>query len=120
MASSERAPSPPSSPPSSSSSSTRVISADSVEGVRRWTIGGFDATGHTRPPEPRVRAEHLPTVDEVADIERQARDEGYRAGLAEARDGNARIARWRSRCSSSRSTSRARSCARASPSSPTC
>jgi len=85
MASSERSAPPP------SSASTRVIAADRVEDVRRWTIGGFDATANQRPPEPRVRAEHLPTVDEVADIERQARDEGYRAGLAEARDGNARV-----------------------------
>jgi flagellar assembly protein FliH len=93
MASSERAQSmPPAAQPTSPSSSERVIAADRVVDVRRWTIGGFDAAVSSRPPEAsRVRAEHLPTVDEVADIERQAREEGYRAGLAEAREGNQRV-----------------------------
>ena len=94
MASSEHAPAQPSSTASSAapSHSDRVIAADRVVGLQRWTIGGFDTVGNGRPPEAaRVRAEHLPTVDEVADIERQARDEGYRAGLAEAREGNQRV-----------------------------
>ncbi len=87
MASSERAPSPP------QAGSDRVIAADRVVGLQRWTIGGFDAVDNNRPVEAaRVRAEHLPTVDEVADIERQAREEGHRAGLAEAREGNQRVA----------------------------
>lgn len=75
--------------------SNRVIAAERVVGVQRWTIGDFDgapAAPAAPPEEQRVRAEHLPTVDEVAAIERQAREEGYRAGLAEARDGNERIA----------------------------
>ncbi len=73
--------------------SHRVISADRVVGVQPWTIGGFDAVGSSTPvEEKRVRAEHLPTVDEVTAIESKAHDEGYRAGLAEARAGNERLA----------------------------
>lgn len=72
---------------------TRVIAADRAVNAERWTIGAFDTGAPTRRPEtPRVAAEHLPTADEVTAIEQQARDDGYRAGLAEARDGNARIA----------------------------
>ena len=71
--------------------SDRLIAADRVVGVERWTIGGFDSNG-AHPAPRRVVAEHLPTVDEVSAIERQAHDEGYRAGLAEARDGTQRIA----------------------------
>ncbi len=75
-------------------SSERVLAADRAVGVRRWDIGGLDTTdGATRRPDARrVAAEHLPTVDEVSAIEQQARDEGYRAGLGEARDGNQRLA----------------------------
>lgn len=73
--------------------SNRVISGDRVVGVQPWTIGGFDATAEVlTPDDKRVRAEHLPTVDEVSAIETQAHDEGYRAGLAEAREGNQRLA----------------------------
>ena len=73
--------------------SNRVIAADRVIGAQRWTIGGLDAIDDPKPvDEKRVRAEHLPTADEVAGIEARARDEGYGAGLAEARDGNVRIA----------------------------
>ncbi len=83
MASSER----PSTPPSN-----RVIAADRVVGVQPWTIGGFDGVVSARPAEEkRVRAEHLPTVDEVSAIETKAREEGYRAGLAEARESNQRL-----------------------------
>ena len=83
MASSERPPSP---------ASNRVIAADRVVGVQPWHIGGFDAVCNTQPvEEKRVRAEHLPTVDEVSAIESRARDEGYRAGLAEARETNQRF-----------------------------
>jgi flagellar assembly protein FliH len=77
---------------------SRIIAADRVVGVQRWTIGGFDGNATTnataaRPqPSQRVAAERLPTVDEVASIEQQARDEGYRTGLAEAREGNERVA----------------------------
>ncbi len=75
--------------------SNRVIAADRVVGLQPWTIGGFDAVA-AKVDEPdhdsRVRAEHLPTVDEVAGIQSQAHDEGYRAGLAEARDTNQRLA----------------------------
>jgi len=78
---------------STSRASERVIAADRVVGVQRWDIGGFDATAATRSPPPRrVAAEHLPTVDEVTAIEQSARDDGYRAGLAEARAGNERLA----------------------------
>lgn len=74
-------------------SSERVIAADRVVGVQRWDIGGFDSTATTRrPPSKRVAAEHLPTVDEVSAIEQNAHDEGYRAGLAEGRANNERIA----------------------------
>ncbi len=83
MASSER----PSTPPSN-----RVIAADRVVGVQPWTIGGFDGVVSAKPAEEkRVRAEHLPTVDEVSAIETKAREEGYRAGLAEARESNQRL-----------------------------
>jgi flagellar assembly protein FliH len=45
------------------------------------------------PQQPqRVVADKLPTADEVASIEQQAREEGLRAGLAEARAGNERTA----------------------------
>lgn len=73
--------------------SNRLISADHLVGVQPWHIGGFDSASATRPvEESRIRAEHLPTVDEVAAIEARARDEGYRAGLAEAREINERLA----------------------------
>jgi flagellar assembly protein FliH len=66
--------------------SDRVIAADRLVGVQPWTLGAFDKSGRSVPaPVHRVTAEHLPTVDEVSAIEQQARDEGYRAGLAEAR-----------------------------------
>lgn len=77
--------------------SNRVIAADRVVGLQPWTIGGFDAvdadaaTAATAPDDARVRAEHLPTVDEVAAIQAQAHEEGFRAGLAEARDDNQRL-----------------------------
>jgi flagellar assembly protein FliH len=70
----------------------RVIAADRVVDVQRWTMGGFDSSTSSRKAEnPRVVADHLPTADEVTAIEQQAREEGYRAGLAEAREGNERI-----------------------------
>lgn len=73
--------------------STRVIAADRVANAERWTIGTFDAAMPSRRVEaPRVAAEHLPTVDEVTAIEQQARDDGHRAGLVEARENNERIA----------------------------
>ena len=71
--------------------SERLIAADRVVGVQPWTIGGLDAA-HAAPVAHRVVADHLPTVDEVSAIEQQARDEGYRAGLAEAHEGTQRIA----------------------------
>lgn len=72
----------------------RVITADRAVGVRPWTIGNFDPTGQRATPKPvRVAAEHLPTADEVDDIGKRAHDEGYQAGLAEARVGNAELAR---------------------------
>ena len=71
--------------------SDRVISADRVVGVRPWTIGGFDGASPRAPDAKRVRAEHLPTVDEVAAIGNKAHDDGYRAGLAEARESNQRL-----------------------------
>jgi flagellar assembly protein FliH len=71
----------------------RLIAADRAVGVQRWTIGGFDsATSARRPESKRVAAEHLPTADEVSAIEQQAREEGHRAGLAEARESNERLA----------------------------
>jgi flagellar assembly protein FliH len=73
--------------------SARVIAADRVVGVQPWTIGGFDQNVAVRAPEAKhVRAEDLPTADQVSAIEGSAREEGYRAGLAEAREGNLRIA----------------------------
>lgn len=89
MASSERTSAPP-----PERVSNRVISADRVVGVMPWTIGGFDrpdAPAATPVEEDRVRAEHLPTADEVAAIERQAHGEGFRAGLAEGIEVNQRI-----------------------------
>jgi flagellar assembly protein FliH len=73
---------------------SRIIAADRVVGVQRWTLGGFDSNPAAPRPAPsqRVVADRLPTADDVASIEEQARAEGYRAGLAEARDGNQRIA----------------------------
>ncbi len=84
MTSSERNQSPPS----------RVIGADRSAGLRRWTIGGFDAAVEsTAPAEPvRVADVRLPTADDVEAIERQAREEGYRAGLALGQETSARIA----------------------------
>jgi len=71
----------------------RVIAAERAVGVRPWTIGNFDPTGQRATPRPaRVTAEHLPTADEVEDIAKRAHDEGYRAGLAEARASNAELA----------------------------
>jgi len=71
----------------------RLIAADRAVGAQRWTIGGFDSTTSARRPDnERVVADHLPTVDEVTGIERLAREEGYRAGLAEARESNERLA----------------------------
>lgn len=73
-------------------SSDRLIAADRLVGVQPWTIGVFDAAGNTSAPQvKRVTAEHLPTADEVVAIEHHAREEGYRAGLAEAQDGSARL-----------------------------
>lgn len=74
--------------------SNRVIAGDRLVGVQPWTIGGFDGIAAAAKPaeDRRIRAEHLPTVDEVASIEKQAHDEGYRAGLAEARESNQRLA----------------------------
>ncbi len=86
MATSEQ-PAPP-----ADRASDRVIAADRGAGLRPWTIGGFDAADTIAPADVRIRAEHLPTVDEVSAIEARARDEGYRAGLDEAREGNQRIA----------------------------
>lgn len=72
--------------------SDRLIAADRLVGVQPWTIGVFDAAGNTSAPHPRrVTAAHLPTADEVVAIEHLAREEGYRAGLAEAQDGSARL-----------------------------
>ncbi len=72
--------------------SDRLIAADRLVGVQPWTIGVFDAAGNTSTPKARrVTAEHLPTADEVVAIEHHAREEGYRAGLAEAQDGSARL-----------------------------
>ena len=85
MASSDRA------VPGAERLSDRVIAADRAVGMQPWNIGAFDAGGR-RPAAKRVTAEHLPTADEVVAIEGMARDEGYRAGLAEAREGNARLA----------------------------
>ena len=79
--------------PAPERASNRVIAADRVVGVQPWTIGGFDGTATAKPVEERrVRAEHLPTVDEVSAIEHKAHDEGFRAGLAEARESNQRLA----------------------------
>ena len=73
--------------------SNRVIAADRAIGVQPWTIGGFDGERPARSADQqRMRAEHLPTVDEVSAIERQARDEGYRAGLVEGRETSERLA----------------------------
>jgi len=73
--------------------SNRVIAADRATGAQPWTIGGFDGVAAPRPSaESRIRADHLPTVDEVSAIERQAHEEGLRAGLAEARETNERLA----------------------------
>jgi len=73
--------------------SNRVIAADRATGAQPWTIGGFDRVAAPRPSaESRIRAAHLPTVDEVSAIERQAHEEGLRAGLAEARETNERLA----------------------------
>jgi flagellar assembly protein FliH len=74
-----------------------IIAADRVVGVQRWTIGGLDgananAARATPQQSQRVVADKLPTADEVASIEEQAREEGLRAGLAEARAGNERTA----------------------------
>ncbi len=71
--------------------SNRLIAADRVVGLRPWTIGGFDPIVAPPPEDDCVLADHLPTVDEVSAIEKQAHDEGFRAGLAEARDGNQRL-----------------------------
>lgn len=87
MASSER------SVPPADRVSNRLIAADRVVGLQPWTIGAFDTIGDIAPlEEKRVRAEHLPTVDEVTAIGKQAHDEGYRAGQAEAREQNERLA----------------------------
>lgn len=72
--------------------SDRLIAADRLVGVQPWTIGVFDAAGNTSAPPPRrVTADHLPTADEVVAIEHLAREEGYRAGLAEGQDASARL-----------------------------
>lgn len=74
---------------------SRVIAADRVAGLQRWTLGGFDshvaAAGPAHADE-RVAASHLPTAAEVEAIERQAHDEGFRAGLALGQDTSRRIA----------------------------
>ncbi len=77
--------------PSHAAPARRVIAADHAVDMRPWTIGAFDAGGR-KPAPRRMTAEHLPTADEVAAMESSARDDGYRAGLAEARAGNERIA----------------------------
>ena len=83
MASSEHFPSSPTERAFSDRAfSERVIAADRLTGVQPWNIGAFDAGGR-KPAAGRVRAEHLPTADEVVAIEGMARDEGYRAGFAE-------------------------------------
>lgn len=72
--------------------SDRLIAADRLIGVQPWTIGVFDAAGNTSAPQPRrVTADRLPTADEVVAIEHLAREEGYRAGLAEGQDAGARL-----------------------------
>lgn len=71
--------------------SNRVIAADRAGGAQPWTIGGFDGVGSPAAAIERVRAEHLPTVDEVDAIATRAHDEGYQAGLAEGRDINRRL-----------------------------
>ncbi len=67
--------------------SERLIAADRAVGVRPWTLGSFDSVARPKAPAPapRVAAEHLPTAAEVEAIVHQAREEGYRAGLAETR-----------------------------------
>ena len=76
--------------------SHRVISGDHAIGAQPWTIGGLDGAGVDGVPAAarsadRVRAEHLPTADEVDAIATKAHDEGYEAGLAEGRESNRRL-----------------------------
>jgi flagellar assembly protein FliH len=57
-----------------------ILSRETVSGFNRWeppSVGGESSTEPAAPPGP--------TVYELEEIERQAREEGYAAGLAEGR-----------------------------------
>jgi flagellar assembly protein FliH len=66
----------------------RVISGEGVDAARRWEAPDVGAGG-VRPRSVAqggdARAHGLPTAEHIEEIERQAREEGYRKGLEEGR-----------------------------------
>jgi len=62
----------------------RVIPKEELTKIERWEIGPFGNSRNKKdePAEPPVK---LPTAAEVEALQRQAHEEGYQAGLAEAR-----------------------------------
>ena len=64
----------------------RIISGDHGEGAQRWeapSVAG--ASGRPNAAQGSAQAHGLPTAERIEDIERQAREEGYRKGLEEGR-----------------------------------
>lgn len=81
---------------------SRIIRQGETAAFKRWHIGDFDAPKTPPPPPPPVKATppkppppppveapppppavNLPTAEEIAQIEAEARQRGYEAGLAE-------------------------------------
>lgn len=60
-----------------------ILSRDKVSGYDRWELPSVGVVTPAAPPEPEQAPG--PTVFELEEIERQAREEGYAAGLAEGR-----------------------------------
>lgn len=67
----------------------RVISGAATDGVQRWEAPDVGAAGKgalgTSAPATPVQDMGLPTAERIQEIERQAREDGYKQGLEEGR-----------------------------------
>ncbi|MBB3225594.1 flagellar assembly protein FliH [Luteibacter sp. Sphag1AF] len=67
---------------------TSILARERVEQYERWefpVVDGIDAAPANDPKVEVDEGPHRPTVAEIEAIERQAREEGFNAGLAEGR-----------------------------------
>lgn len=64
---------------------TSILSRERVDQYERWELPIVGAPEPREPAEPEDEGPHRPTVAEIEAIERQAREEGFNAGLNEGR-----------------------------------